>query len=307
VRLLVIAAIVAAAPAYADDTIADARRLEASLEYEQGLAMVERVIAHGDASPDQLAELHLLAGRLAAGLDRAAVAEDHFARSLAIRPDATLPAGTSPKLTAPFEAGRARSEMLAVTVTLGTDAVSYAPQDPLGLIVGIELEIEIAGKRSVIRDARALRIELPAGASVIEERGLDEAGNRAWVHHRVEDPVVIVPPPPPIVHREGPSLFARWPTWAIAGGVALVAGGVSAWRFTVDQNEWNRLRGEDGTHDFSQLQALETRGRQWGIAADISFGVAGAAAIAGVAAWLTHRDEPSVIVGPSSIGVAGRF
>jgi len=302
VRLLVIVAIVAAAPAYADDTIADARRLEASLEYEQGLAMVERVIAHGDASPDQLAELHLLAGRLAAGLDRSAVAEDHFARSLAIRPDATLPAGTSPKLTAPFEAGRARSAMLSVTVTLGSDAVSYAPHDPLGLIVGIELEIEVAGKRSVIRDAHALRIELPAGASVIEERGLDGAGNRAWVHRSVEPPVVIVVPPP-IARREAPSLFARWPTWAIAGGVALVAGGVSAWRFTVDQNEWNRLRGEDGTHDFSQLQALEARGRQWGIAADVGFGVAGAFAIAGVIAWLTHRDEPSVLVSPSGISV----
>jgi hypothetical protein len=299
VRLLVIAAIVAiAAPARADDSLEEARQLEASLEYEQGLAMVERVIARGGASPEELAELHLLAGRLAAGLDRAPSAEDHFARLLALRPDAALPEGTSPKLTAPFDAARAHASPLRVSASFAGDAVALVTSDPLGMVVGIA--VTLSGG-TVVTEPRALRVVLPRGATPREVHALDADGNRVWI----ESVGVVVMPPPPVrtIHVATPS-YARWQTWAIAGGVALVAGGISAWRFTVDQNQWNTLRAEDGQHDFSQLQALESRGRQWGLAADIGFGIAGAAAITAAIAYLTHR---TVIVSGAAVSVAGRF
>src|SRR5262245_5385207 len=98
--------------AHAEDELARARQLEGQLEYEQALAIVEAALARGGAEPARWVELHLLAGRLAAGLDRARVAEDHFARVLALRPETTLPEGTSPKLTAPLAAARARPTAL---------------------------------------------------------------------------------------------------------------------------------------------------------------------------------------------------
>src|SRR4051812_12229978 len=93
-----------AGTARAGDDLAEAIRLEAALEYDQALAIVDRMIAAGTVTePARLAELHLSAGRLAAGLDHADIARDHFARALALRPELALPAGTSPKLTAPFD------------------------------------------------------------------------------------------------------------------------------------------------------------------------------------------------------------
>ncbi len=299
-RLLVIAAIVVAASrARADDTLEDARHLEASLEYEQGLAMVERVIVRGGASPDELAELHLLAGRLAAGLDRAPVAEDHFARLLALRPDATLPEGTSPKLTAPFEAAHAHAAPLAVSASFADGVVALVTRDPLGMIVGVAVTLSDG---TVLSEPHTLRVTVPRGATPREIVALDADRNRVWIGAA---PVAVVVVAPPI--RATTPIYARWQTWAIVGGAALVAGGISAWRFTVDQNQWNTLRAEDGQHDFSQLQALETRGRQWGLAADIGFGVAGASALTGAIAYLTYRGEPAVVVSAGTIGVAGRF
>src|SRR5262249_28160285 len=137
---LALAIALTAGRALADDELARARRLEASLEYEQALATVEGALDRGGADPARLVELHLLAGRLAAGLDRAAAAEDHFARVLALRPDTALPPGTSPKLTAPFAAARARSAPLEVHATaVGGLVALVVSRDALGLVSGISV------------------------------------------------------------------------------------------------------------------------------------------------------------------------
>src|SRR5688572_29373755 len=75
VVVFTLALALAAGPARAEDDLARARRLEAQLEYEPALAIVEGALRRGGAEPARTVELHLLAGRLAAGLDRAAAAE----------------------------------------------------------------------------------------------------------------------------------------------------------------------------------------------------------------------------------------
>jgi len=310
VRAAVLAIVVAVARvAHADDDLAEAKRLEASLEYEKALAIVERLIAHGGAEPDALAELHLIAGRLAAGLDRMPVAEDHFARLLALLPGATLPDGTSPKISAPFYAARARSAALHVAITTNDRLLAIvADPDPLGIVRGIAVHATTADGHALdLIEPRVVHVELPVGARATQIAALDEYGNRLWIRDIAPEPAHPAPPKPehPIVRaQDDVAFYGRWSTWAIAGGVAAAAGCVCAWRFRTDQNDWNRLRNEPGT-DYSQLVALENRGRQWGLAADISFGAAAAAAIAATIAYFTH-DEPAQPIGiaPTANGVA---
>jgi hypothetical protein len=312
--VLVLVILSFASPARADDELAEAKRLEATLEYEKALAIVDRVIAHGGADPSRIAELHLLAGRLAAGLDRSVIAEDHFAKVLALEPDAALPEGTSPKLTAPFYAARSRAKPLRVTATITWGLVTIVPDpDPLQLVVGVQAHIvDHAGHHSDLDAPHALRVQLPEGVTALEIAALDGTGNHVWVAPAPADSAAPKPTGVAITNPSapaGPAFYGRWTTWAAVSGVALAIGGASAWRFSVAQDQWNADRAA-GTHDFTELRAIEDRGRQWGLAANISLGVAAATAITATIIYLTHHTEPppvSISATPRSIDVVGRF
>lgn len=270
-RLVTLALVLGlAATARADDGLAEATRLEAALEYDQALAIVTHLIERGTATdPHQLAELHFFAGRLAAGLDRADEARQHFAIALALTPALALPAGTSPKLLAPFEQAHATTVPLRVHATAGRDVVVDA--DPLALVARTEV-------------------------TAAHARALDAHGNVVWAGD------VPAPPPPP---PAGPGLAARWSTWAVTSGAALVVGGLCAWRFQVAQDDWDAFS-QDGMHDYSQLRAIERRGERWGLAADVGLGVAAAAGVTATILYVTHRPAP-VIVGDRYIGVTVAF
>lgn len=216
--------VLVATPAHADDpALAEARRLEAQLDYEPALVIVEQLIARGDATREQLVERHLLAGKLAAGLERRDVAQAHFKRVLELAPDTTLPAGTSPKITEPFEAARAQTV-------------------------------------------------------------------------RPEPPVVVAP-----IATVRTPFYRQWTVWAGAGTFALAVGGLAGWRFSVAQNDWNDLDAAGGAYD--DLRAIEKRGRRWGLAANISFGVAAAAGLTAVLCYVTRTEAPPVAVSASSTSI----
>ena len=214
-------------------------RLEQQLEYEQALVLADRTIAEGISTRDQLADLHLIAGRLAAGLDHPDIAQQHFAKLLALRPDTVLVAGTSPKLQAPFDAARAAPHELAVAVS--ADHRLVVERDSMHLVRGTRSSGD--------------RVE-----------AYDEFGNQLAVEQirRTFDLRV---------YRVSRALLPS----AVASGVLFVAGGLCAWRYGVAQDEWNREN--DGLHDYTRLHALEDRGQRWAIAADVGFGLAAATAI----------------------------
>ena len=64
---------------------------------------------------------------------------------------------------------------------------------------------------------------------------------------------------------------------------------VGALQMKSAQDEWNDKR--DGTHDFSELRAIEDRGKRWAIAANIGFGLAAVTGV--VTTWLLLRGQPS--------------
>jgi len=293
--------------AYADDReqeLAEAKRLESALEYDKALVIVERVIASGGATREQLVELHVLAGKLAAGLDREQIAEDHFARALALAPATTLPDGTSPKITRPFDSARAHTVPLRVSAGVERGiAMINVEGDALKLVAG--LVVKIAGAAE-LREPQGRRIELPDRARATEVIAIDAYGNQVWSQRVVESTAPPPPPPPP-----GRPIYKSPWLWGSLFVVTAGVGAVGAWQLTKAQNEWNDLN--DGTHDYSELLAIEQRGKRWGVAANIGFGLAAATGL--VTAWfiVTGRSSSSttaaVVATGDGLGVAinGRF
>ena len=243
-------------------------QLEQQLEYEQALVLANRTIAEGISTRDQLADLHLIAGRLAAGLDHPDIAQQHFAKLLALRPETTLVAGTSPKLQAPFDAAKGAPHELVVGLTDGRLVVT---RDDLHLV-----------HRTRTRDGSI--------------EAIDEHGNQLAIE---VDPRAT----PPVVEVRR---SRGWIPWAAASGVTLVAGGLAAWRYGVAQDEWNREN--DGMHDYTRLHALEERGQHWAIAADVGFGLAAATAVTAVVLFATRGSEaPSIAFTGNGAAYTARF
>jgi hypothetical protein len=244
VRIVVLALVTAFAVAFAgtaraDDDLAEAKRLESQLEYDKALVIIEKLIAQGGLDRDHLVQLHLFAGKLAAGLDRTDVAEEHFARVLTLAPALTLPEGTSPKITAPFDAARGRTTPLRISTRRAGDHMEAVIEaDPLQIV------------------ARQERVAISDGG--FDLRALDVYGNVVWTEHEHGEqtslpPVHITPPHRPFYKR---SLF--WGS-VFVGTAAL--SGVAAWRFEVAQNDWNQMKA-DGSHDYTDGHERQPRRRR---------------------------------------------
>lgn len=227
-RIVVVVVLLLLASIARADTLDDAKRLEAQLEFEPALVIVEKLIRDGGHDRAGLVELHLFAGKLAAGLDRRDVAEDHFARVLSLAPSTKLPEGISPKILLPFDAARAKTGPLVINDD------GRVESDPMNLVSTIRKE----------------RDELVA---------FDAHDNLLW-SKRIEARVTIVEP----VHRP---LYKRPILWGSIAATTLAIAGVGAWRFSSAQDEWNDKRAADMT-DFTELQAIEDRGRRWGVVAN---------------------------------------
>ena len=282
IALLVATAAIARADAQVD--LAEAKRLEAALEYDKALVIVDRVIASGGATREKLVELHVLAGRLAAGLDREQVAEDHFARALALAPATKLAEGTSPKITRPFESARTRTVPLRVSGAVDRGVATITVEgDPLGLVVGIAVKLSGAGE---LREPQGRRIELPDHARATDIIALDAYGNQLEIQS------VGAMTEPPIATPARPFYKSPW-LWGSLFVVSTGVGIVGAVQLTSAQNDWNALN--DGTHDYSELHAIEMRGRSWGVAANLGFGLAVVSGI--MTTWLivTGRSSSNAI------------
>jgi hypothetical protein len=284
VRVLVVLVLLATAgDARADaPELARARRLKQTLEFAAALDEVDRVIALGTSSPDGLTDAYRLAGELAAGLGRDGDAVTYFQRLLALDPGAAMPAGTSPKIVAPFEQARANLGGRALAAHVEGDAI-VVDDDPLGMVASIQ--------------PRAL---------------LDRHGNTLWIAPAAETPV---PAPPPPRKLARPPFYARWELWTLAT-VGFAAGAAfGAKELSDTQEEWDRLRAEDGAHDFSELQRVEDRGRTWATTTNLMLGAtAVTGAITAVCIWRELRrpsveDTVTVTVthGGAAIGIAGSF
>jgi hypothetical protein len=305
VVVVVVGAVTRTASAQPRDPLDEARALEVSLDYERALVIVDREIARGAAATvSRLVELHVLAGRLAAGIDHPDVAEAHFAIALALAPGMQLPDGTSPKLTQPFDAARARSVPFVVELEQTDHAiVAKLGDDPALVFGGIRVALVPVSGEPAELVAHGPTIAVPIDRVAAYAIAIDEHGNAISEAKTFAAPVPVPLPPSRLVAVAPTPIYARWPTWAIATAGALAVAGACTWRFEAAQDDWNQLEAAGG-HDYTQLADIESRGRTWGIAADVGFGVAAAAGIAAIVVLAVHRDSPPARVDGTALSFA---
>jgi tetratricopeptide (TPR) repeat protein len=190
-RLTIAAAVAVLAPGPVaaqpdpDELVVQARQAMVNLDYDRAIRLLERAEEAGRSRRDQLATIYRSLGesRAALGDDDAAATE--FRRLLALDPDAELPRGSSPKVTAPFESARAfmrQHRPLAVGCAReGRGAVLAIQSDPLSLIASARLTTAdgtvLARARRGSGRAR-LSLAAPAGApQEVACTALDVYGN----------------------------------------------------------------------------------------------------------------------------------
>jgi hypothetical protein len=317
---ILLALVADVAVARAQDPAADLRAAEKAFEglrYEDAVRLCERAYRAGGLAPAELGRLFRLQGEVAATLGREEQARDAFARWLAVVPGATLAAGTSPKLSAPFEQARGQlgGRQLAATWRAGDDGASLlvtVEDDPLSMAAATRATYRDAeGVRGTV-EARGpggveLRLPLPTrGRFQVVVAVLDERGHRLlelgvtepiFVGEAMSAPVVIEKPR---ADAAGPSFWTNPWTWT---GGALLIGGVAggfAWRAGEAQDELDQLNENSAEHDFSEALSVEDRLRRDALIANVGFGAAGACAIAALVLWL--RPTPGTAVTP----LAGR-
>ena len=297
--LLVLIAVTGGARA---DDLERARQLEVQLEYEQALAIVDEILARGGADPARYVELQMFGGKLAGGLDRDELAEQYFARAIAVKPDVALPEGTSPKIATPFLRARGRKYPLLVSAHAKQGLVTLEVGDAIGIVRGIAVRVQVGDKHADLVERSARSVMVGPDAKILQVAALDVAGNQLWVGTIHEEPVVVVPP-----RRELRPRIARWSTWAIATGVVASATAIAAWRFSVAQDEFDRRRA-DGITDFTELRAIEDRGKRWGLGTNVGLGVTAATGIATIVFALRGSTRIVVTPGPGTgIGMTARF
>ncbi len=315
IATVVLALVVATGAAQAQDAdlaaaVDRAREHRAALRYRDALDEIERAMRLGQAGPAEMAALYRLAGELAAGLDEPSTARRWFAHWLSLEPGARLADDASPKLRDPLEAARVamagRSIAMRLTrdgdrvrVTIDDDVLGLVRRVRVGAVEGVpgasfELDEARVDRRHVTDKGRSIESFVPVDVAV----GLDENGN-VLVEGRVPSG-----PSSPAGNPTRP-LHARWQTWAIATGALAATGGVFAWRTSVAQDDFDRLKTESAT--FGQTETLRKRGERHALTANITFGAASATALISVVLAVRSRDERvtvTALVAPDHAGLA---
>jgi hypothetical protein len=310
--LVVSLSILVAVPVRAEplDQAEDALR---ELRYEEADELLEHRLRAGDNGPRALARIYRLRGQLAGSLGDEAGAEAAFARWLVLEPGASLPDGTSPKITGPFQAAAAglAGASLRVDFHLAGDESAVTLQvveDPLALVSAARAAYR--GRVDEVRaaDGRA-RVELAGprrGRLLVTVAALDVYGNRLSEHELAVEhaepppapkPVAAVekPPaprilPPPERAEAGFELHRGW----VLGGVAVGLGALGAyhgWQVVRGQRELDRFNASSDEHTYLEASATADRLRRDSIIANSSFVLAGACALTALLLWPESPPE----------------
>jgi len=284
---IVLAIVLATTTARAGDRTsmlaADAERALRELRYEDAVGLAERAWQTGDADPAQLRDVFALAGRAAGSVGDEDAARLWFSRWLCLDPNAQLPGGTSPKLTALLAQARDALGGRSVTASAVRNEHETAIQikaDPLGLVVAVGID----DKRIKLTDGFTSYV----GGSGNEITLLDRYGN-----------VLATVTIQNFISPAKPALFARPSTWAVASGAFAVVGGVALY---VALDAWQSIRdlnNESGMHQFAETRPLEQRFDRFQWIARVGFGASAAAAVVAAFAW--SRQE-HIVVAPTGSG-----
>lgn len=304
-----------AAAAAPNPHLTAAREAKSTLAYDQALVLAGEALRTGENDPETLIAIYRLAGEVAAGLDRRAEAEAWFRRLLALEPAAELPAGTSPKITAPFTDARGfiqRSGPLAVRAEPATSGVILVVErDPLEMVAGARVLYQSsAGTLGVIegRGGARIAVELPRGTFAHHLAAIDEHGNElVRIELDLRGQFVTTGP--------GDRAGRRWPLAAAFTAITLGAGVYFGLDTRDAEDDLAALNQRSKTEDIDAAEAHElvVRGRRSAALANLGFAAAGVGAA--ITGWLIYRrlaadDRPvevAPVVAPDTAGLTVRL
>jgi len=315
IRAVVLACVLCATTARADDntSLVAARRAVEDVRYDDARRLLVEALRRGANTAAQLREIYRLSAATAQVLGQSDLAEQYYRRLLALDPDATLPADTSPKLRAPFVAAQAYMAaqgrlVLRAARRAGKVEVSIV-SDPLHMVAGVTAIVD--GERlptAPLSTGRPAALSSPAALD--EVVALDEYGN-ALLPVAVE-PAAASPPLTDESRAARAPLLRRWPTFAIpAAGLAAVGVGlaIDAQRA---QGRLDDILAADTAHFFDEAERERTHYRRSAILADVSLGLAGALAVTSVLVYLQRSpSRPAVTArlapGGGALALLGTF
>jgi hypothetical protein len=339
--LLAVAAAVALAAvpaARADErALAEARAAIKQVKYDRAQAILVEALRAGGHTPAELAEVLQLAGTTAIVLGQRDVGEQYFRQWLALAPDATLPAGVSPKLREAFVAAQAamvalgRLEVQVRATGRGTLDVEVV-RDPLRQVAAVATVT--ARGLGAARPLIGARLEL-TGADVTAVQVLDVHGNQLRVIDRAgfepaptpdpssdpspapsPDPSATAPSAP--VHvpaaitsdRTAPARSSRrptlraWTTWAIPTAVTAGVGLGFTLYAQAARDERDRLFREPGGQFLEEYQVAVEAAEDRQLIGNLAFVATGVLAVTGAVLVLTWHPAP-VSVAPRVDGDGG--
>lgn len=314
VALAAVAASFAAKSAYAD-ALADARRAVDGSDYLTAKPLLDEALESGAAGPADLAEIYRLTGIVEGALGNESQAEAAFLRWLSLDPRGSLPPGTSPKITRPFDAAAERAKKKgpiaakAETADNPPAVTLVVVSDPVKLIAGAKVYFSVDRKpeQSLAADGTGrVKLELERGKRLdLRLHAVDKYGNRVVELGSRDVPIVItssgeVKPDIPVVREAPPKepppsprpwYLGPW-TWGSATVVAAGVGGYFGYRTHADLSDLDHLNANSLAHPWSEAQALEERANRDLLVTQIAIGAAGVFAIGTVILYLT-RPEPA--------------
>lgn len=295
--------------------IEDAKAQIDASEYFPARASLDKAYQAGSNKPADIAEIYRLTGIVHAALNDPKAAQLAFQKCLALSPQTTLPAGTSPRISRPFAAAQEflkEKKPLEIKTSTTADPPSVTVEiisDPMSMITSLQAVAIVDGKPEERIDqlaAPSAKIELPKGKRIdLRVVALDEKGNYLVEIGSKEVPIVILgkgdsdivikPPPPkstPKPYKERP-LYLKWWLWA---GAAVVFGGAGAY-FGYDvvraQDELEEIGAQSANHTFDEAKDIEDRGRRSALFANIGLIAGGSFAITATVLYLTRPSRPT--------------
>ena len=290
-----------------------------ALRYAEARATAERALELGAARGEDLAAMARALGIITASLDDLATAEQWFLLWLSIDPTARLDPGTSPKVTAPFAAAKARATTpLDISLTSeGPRYLIHVRGDPGRFVRTVvvrahdtrahattfEIDPYAPGARAA-PDGFVVGVESEPFPDVAIDVSLRDAhGNEllgASQRRPTPAPNGEKPPPPPPRR----SFFARPAPYAVVAGVAAGLGGVFVWRRSVATDDLDHILANSSRYTFADAEDARGRAERHGWSAVASFAAAGALATAAVILAVRAPDERAVTIAPTEGGGA---
>jgi len=343
---VVLAVALAGVPAaHAAPTIETAKAALDASDYPGARQQLNDVLARGNNGPAELAEIYRLLGVAAAAVGDANAATDAFARCLALAPKTTLPDGTSPKITKPFAAAKAKvkSPLAIKAEARSTALLVQTVHDPMDMVVRFRVTVRVDGKLSPTIEkpaAEEMEIAVPTGARTdVWVAAVDKHGNRLAEVGSSDVPLVIVGNAKPDVKPDGKPdakpdgkpdgkpdervagtpirtrtvvherpLILQWWLW---GGMTVLAGAATTYfgMQAIDGRDSLQTM-TDGTPNWDEFQSTRSRTERNVLITNIGFGVTGVFGLAAAILFVTRPSpsvEPMPVEGGAGVAMRGRF